>query len=77
MSDDIVTDAMLRVWGRPALAIVREFAERGPFIDTSEDYDACADCDVWKEPLTDPANHELPCLWKRVKAFYPGNADGG
>ena len=59
-------------------AIVRELAERGPFInvDTFGDQlggDACADCEAQADdgPLNDPVNHKPSCLWRRARALYP------
>jgi hypothetical protein len=57
-------------------AIVRELAERGPFVDMPY----CADCYAEGDmvPISNPANrlrdsahHEPDCLWRRAKVLYP------
>jgi hypothetical protein len=58
--------------------IVRELAERGPFINQEFDFDVCADCKVQEgakgdRPLSFPEMHEPRCLWRRSKALYPSS----
>ena len=56
-------------------AMVRELAERGPYIAESDALgDACAMCgkvETQTSPLGDPANHERSCLWRRACERYP------
>lgn len=60
------------------LDIVRDLAERGPFIATDHlgvGVPACVDCQTFdypRAPLNNPANHEPTCLWRRAKVLYPG-----
>lgn len=58
-------------------AIVRELAERGPFIDDDQfGYGGryCADCRIDERgevALGDPQHHDPSCLWRRAKELYP------
>jgi len=66
-------------------AIVRELAERGPFLAfTDMEVDFCPDCDVVAMAntqeayqagiyldLNDPANHKPSCLWRRARELHP------
>lgn len=60
--------------------IVRELAEHGPFttpLRSIDDRRSCSDCgadcesDFW---MTNPANHEPSCLFRRARALYPQDA---
>jgi hypothetical protein len=55
--------------------IVREVAERGPFIAPSDALgDVCAICGKVEgrdAALDDPAVHEPSCLWRRAVDRYP------
>ena len=57
------------------LDIVKQLAERGPFIYYGDDDDAiCSDCDVpdlFSNHVQEPANHEPWCLWRRARELYP------
>ena len=62
----------------PQDAIVRELAERGPFLNDSVDCYTCpsgingfSGLDKEDGRHKDPANHEPSCLWRRSKALYP------
>jgi len=55
------------------VAIVRELAENGPFID---EYWTCKLCGAgdfgFESDATNvPANHEPSCLWRRARELYP------
>lgn len=50
-------------------SIVRELAERGPFL--CEDGVTCAACYAISTHQDDPANHEPSCLWRRSRELYP------
>jgi hypothetical protein len=56
-------------------AIVRELAERGPYIADGDALgDACAICGKVEQaaaPLDYPATHEPSCLWRRSSERYP------
>jgi hypothetical protein len=57
---------------RDALAaIVRELAERGPFIDSALDCATCGYDPFAMGEMGYPANHAPDCLWRRAKALYP------
>jgi hypothetical protein len=57
-------------------SIVRELAERGPYIAASDALsDVCVMCgkvDGLESPLNDQASHEPWCLWRRACGRYPG-----
>jgi hypothetical protein len=56
-------------------AIVRELAERGPYIAERDELgDYCVMCgkvDGRESSLADPASHEPSCLWRRACAPHP------
>ena len=57
-------------------AIVREVADRGPYVAESDALgDVCAMCGRvggLELPLADPTSHEPWCPWRRAKALHPG-----
>lgn len=55
------------------IEIVRELAERGPFVDPDDGImGRCPLCGASAmRPLDEPANHEPDCTWRRAKALYP------
>jgi hypothetical protein len=62
-------------------AIVRDLAERGPFVAASDALgDVCTLCGMIEgedAPLDDPVLHEPSCLWRRATERYPSDRNVG
>lgn len=52
-------------------AIVRELAERGPFVKYVFGRPECADNLCNTSNLEGLEEHSVACLWRRAKALYP------
>lgn len=75
-SDRILVSQSPDPWNgvREHADIVRELAERGPFIHEGLICWTCLKARPEHEPVMwfiHPANHEPRCLWRRARALYP------